>query len=552
MIAIIHRRLFISTTLVMIIVSEQQESPCFQLLLIPLLVSISNEQISMQIRICFRPGTALKGGNYDSSGYARTLSGIASEAVKVQLGLIGWPDRHNVSLLYLPRASYGKEISDGVYDGCIGALQSGKADVASHLVPFPVTAVNLTQGPALAQYGSHFISSIKGRDLHTNPDFMGHVSFQSSSLYAITSLALILLIWFSSRMVIDSNRRKKTPRYSVAHISWVTLSYMLGNFCATKLRVKRMLILILIMIAFINKMQTNLVIKTERVVMRPAVRLKTMAQLFERKVTFAFADRTEYEIFDHSRFSKIMQMMRLTKMKGIRNIVFDNWRDKNAMKVLIHGLMQQKHVIVREFPLRFWRTLCILANKYKIATGNRHIIFTKLDNSPSPLAGIVMSRHLAENNTALLRKIVQGVRIAAMETKVYQGCVRQLLASRLKKTRMKKNIAQCYARIGDPKTKSRLFTPDLASMRKLIIAASITVTAALICLLIEHQRFRRIRQWNENVVKHSNMMVTSRQIHRLRNKVESSEGVGSEMSVWRLHVTTLALVNATSIKFQKR
>ena len=299
----------------------------------------------------------------------------------------------------LPSKSGGSDINgSGIYDGCVGAMQRGKADVAAMVLSFPVVAANLTQGPALTQYEGYFISSYKPTAVLSAPDLLDYFSALSSgtsTMYLLASLTLGILLWLSllnygrvrplkSRR--DSCRRKKKRPLSFYLVIWIMMSNMLGNFHSNaRFRKTRILFALLIFLTFMYRIQSNLVMKTEQVIATPPVKLRSMEQLFDRKITFTFISDIEYEIFRESAITDMKKMVDASLLKGVENVVLKRLVSRENNQKLIQGILLQKHVLTTERAQKIMTALCWLADRHKIDMGNHIMIRTRLKTKSSSI-----------------------------------------------------------------------------------------------------------------------------------------------------------------------
>ena len=471
--------------------------------------------IKMQLRICFTSAPkVLYGKDINANGYARELHGRGSEVMKALLGYEYLSHRRNVSLLFYPSRSEGMDrAGTGMYDGCIGALQQGKADVAASFFPFPVMTPNLTQGPALAQYESWFITSYKPSATHVAPDlleFFSGISIVSSAAFITACISIAILIWLSHwrscarpirRAIYRTGRRSNQSLYLVC---WTLVSYMLGNFHSNRrFKRTRMLFSLLIFLAFMYRIQTNLVMKTEQVIATPAIKLRTMEQLFDRKITFAWVAEIEYNIFKRSTITDMKRMFDASMRKGLDNVLLKRLANKENDRKLIDGILQQKHVVVSQSPFTYMVIVCILASRHKIDMGNHVMIVTELKNSPTPLAGIVMSQQFYDQNPITARHLSRSIRISVAESYTLPGLQRNHMRQSMNKRKLK-NIGDCFKRIGEPKKRTNLFTPTIANLKGLLTASGCLLILAVVSLMMEILRIAVVRRWNRKTKALSN------------------------------------------------
>lgn len=456
----------------------------------------------MQLRVCFVSNFLASGRGFDSHGYAHSIVGPNAAYVRRFLGLDILTHSHNNSLLFYPSKTPGSERNgNGIYDGCIGALQQGKADVASHFFPFPILAPNLTQGPAILQYGSSFVSSYKPSATRSSPDLLEYVSALSavsSACYLIACLILSLLIWLSQKRQGMTRKRKRMRQRTLVFVAWVVVAHMLGNF-QTNMRRRRIRILfaLLLFLAFMYKTQSYLTMNTEKVVRSPAVKLCSMQQLFDRNITFAWTSQIEFDIFKKTANSDMKKMFHASTSKGVRNVLLDQFREVDNNRKLIDGVLRHHHVMVSEQPIQMMRVMCILADRHNIPMGDHVLIHTRLKDSPHPIAGVVMSKH---TNPITARHLVRTIRISTSESYLMGGYQRRLRRKKVIDRKIKKSIARCFRRIGEPKASFALFTPGIWNLKRLLLVSCGLLALSAATLSMERLRARIVRRWNHRFV----------------------------------------------------
>jgi hypothetical protein len=444
----------------------------------------------MELKICFISNRQTKGQDFTADGYARSLAGQNVPYINSLLGLEALT-HHNVSFLFLPKQSIGSAINQttGLYDGCLGALQAGDADVASAITPFPITATNLTQGPPLVRYESWLASSYKPSARRISPDLMDYLSLIPMRYYV--SVLMILLTLISLKHWRSGNPKRMSARTGI-HIlnrsAWLVLSQLLGNYQTCRgLRRQTLLYLLLIITSFSYRIQSYLVMKTEQVITTPAVKIRTLDQMFENKMTFAITSRVEFEIFKNSPNEDIRRMFQLSLAKGMKNILFpfDHTLTVDTVRRFTDGLLNQKHALVRENAKILLLVLCVLTQRHNISTGNHVMIVNRLRNSPHPLAGIAVSQHLWNKQPSLARLLIRAIRISASESMLLQKTHAKMIKSSLTKKTLDNGTRNCIRRIGEPKPKIQPFTPNVRNLRNLILICGIVNLIATLCCAVE-------------------------------------------------------------------
>lgn len=409
----------------------------------------------MEVRVCFRKRLNAYGEDFDSDGYARRLSGDASEYFESVLGLHVLR-RHNVSIRFYESNEVGTEKNEsGFFDGCIGTLQSGFADVSSKSVAFPLIARNVTHGPVLFQYENSFVSAFKPNNENLSPDLMDFISGYSMPVISVFLLTCILLA-MTMRLV-------RRPKLSLFRVTAVVVDYMLGSHQSGARIRSKLLLFLLIYLMFMYRIHTYMIMKTQQVVATPPEKLTSVKQLIDRQIPFVWTLRSDYEPFRKSNNRELKQLHDLSIKRGMESVLLNRLLKKENDEKLLHGLLQQKHVIVRRDPDRFMRMLCSLMSRHGIDIGDNRLMASKLENSPTPLAGILISEHFERKNASLAKLLRKAIRVSAVEAQLPIAVVLKMIR-KVNEESNSRIVSKCQKQIGEEVLLPQLFTPNMTSM----------------------------------------------------------------------------------------
>ena len=429
------------------------------------------------LRVCFVKGTA-KGIRWNSHGYARGLRGPLAAFFRLMLGLQLLQRRqHNVTILYYASRFEGTDRDgSGRFDGCLGALQAGHADVFAQIVPFPVMAVNLSQGPAVTRYSASFVSAYTPTDDGKSPDLMEYWSEATVPLMGTLAffsilLAILLRFWnsFKDRHSRDHRRSRRQRRPSLLQVAWITGSMLLSNFHTTY-QVKRSCfpLLLLLLTVFVYRLQCNLTMRTEQVVSTPVVKLRTTDQLIHRGVRLAWTSRLTYAIFRDCRLKHIRKLHDHS-MRGVdrvQDVIYNRFIVNRSMsKRLIGSLLRQKLVIIQEKPQFLENLLCIASVKHGLSIPPQRLMHAPIVNGPHPLAGIVMRRGLVKEQPSLARTLMTSVRMSAVECKVAGAALRSIRRGNLVSKSRGAAVKRCLKQLREKRWTFHLFTPDMTTLK---------------------------------------------------------------------------------------
>jgi hypothetical protein len=456
----------------------------------------------MQLRICFVVGGLFfREGNVDEDGFSRSL--ISGEPMmKNILGLHHWADRFNLSYLYLQVKSVRQENAVDKVDDCVAALQSGRADIISDMIQFPVTDDNVTQTVPTIEFAPGFLSTYETTSAYTvAPDLMDFWVSLPMEWYISSSLLFMALFYLASLVTSRQPTVKeirKVSRKQVGHMTWLMISYIICYFgtpvpIATKRRkTAKVLYLVLVLISLVYKNHIGMITNTETTLRNLPEKIHTLRQAKDHGMIMAFTSKQDIKLCRGTTNAEIRELMEITMKKSTSEYLFDYINSDEGDRLErsregIQGFLKRKHVFVGTFIVELFRYMCTLAIMTDIDFGHDAMIANKIDDPPSFLSGTVFNNEFMRRHPMITRKLIRNIRASVVECQPVLGYMRimnDIQTAQMKSILNMTEFRQCVSRLDNPELSSSVFTPNIVQMKKLIIIMTMAYTVTLLVILL--------------------------------------------------------------------